>query len=781
MADNVTLNTNTTTGATLRTIDRSGIETPVSVIDVGGSGAEAIVGNANVYMPVEGAAANDTSASGNPVLVGAVYLNSHSAITDGNAASLRVDNYANLKVVIRDAAGNDRGVNVDTDGSIYVTTPGVHQEDFDTRVAPEHVDTTSCYGIAVPSASGAVAIKGTTVGSDVGLNVNILNASNYTEDDPAATNPVGGASILVREDSTSGALAGSLVDTNGDNVAQRGTNYGSSYVTNVSSDGKVGVLEGWDYDATNPAAQKIKVSSTGQVHVTGISGGGTEYLNASTGNTFTGGVLIAEDDAATGTARVLKCSASGSLNVDVGTPTVGLGTSLIHVAGRTAINNTQTATAMLVDAAGHLQVDVQSMPAVSLGTNNPVSLQTSGTNLTSTTVGTDQCLDVFVQGGVSGTEYTEDAPLNATNPSGGTAILVRADGTSGELPNNVVTDDGDYIANRGTKYGSSYVTTVSSDGKVGVLQGWDYASSNAAAHKIKVDSSGSVHVSVNGTIPVTGTVQADSQGKFYDRAYGSSAAGSSASVAQVDVNSYGQITLGTSYEVGRTGTLDSLGITGTKPHVSLSGAIIDSTLEDLTDSAGANHADGDAVQLRVNDNGRLYVEAGNVGVSSLPSLPAGGNNIGNVDVASLPSLVAGTNVIGKVRQHTHETDGNAFHSNVNVTATISASQQLGGGGTGQGCLISFVAFNTTSSPIYLKFWNQNYQNVTIGTTVPDMTFLVPSNAGSNGAGFVFSVPGGIHFNVGMTYAATTGIGTSDTTAPPTNGCILNAVFSQKSS
>ena len=40
---------------------------------------------------------------------------------------------------------------------------------------------------------------------------------------------------------------------------------------------------------------------------------------------------------------------------------------------------------------------------------------------------------------------------------------------------------------------------------------------------------------------------------------------------------------------------------------------------------------------------------GNVDVVSLPSLPAGNFNIGNVDVVTLPALPAGTNMIGHVQ------------------------------------------------------------------------------------------------------------------------------------
>lgn len=43
-----------------------------------------------------------------------------------------------------------------------------------------------------------------------------------------------------------------------------------------------------------------------------------------------------------------------------------------------------------------------------------------------------------------------------------------------------------------------------------------------------------------------------------------------------------------------------------------------------------------------------YPPVTSVGVTSLPSLPAGNNNIGDVDVATLPSLPAGNNNIGDV-------------------------------------------------------------------------------------------------------------------------------------
>lgn len=56
--------------------------------------------------------------------------------------------------------------------------------------------------------------------------------TEYTEDVAAPADPIGKATVLVRADTPS-----ALVSANGDNVVQRGTNYGAAYVQIVSSSG----------------------------------------------------------------------------------------------------------------------------------------------------------------------------------------------------------------------------------------------------------------------------------------------------------------------------------------------------------------------------------------------------------------------------------------------------------------------------------------------------------------------------------------------------------------
>lgn len=74
--------------------------------------------------------------------------------------------------------------------------------------------------------------------------------TEYTEDAAAAANPVGKASILVRADTPSAS-----VTTDGDNVAQRGTNFGAAYVTLLDTSGNpVAVGGGTQYTEDAAAA-----------------------------------------------------------------------------------------------------------------------------------------------------------------------------------------------------------------------------------------------------------------------------------------------------------------------------------------------------------------------------------------------------------------------------------------------------------------------------------------------------------------------------------------------
>lgn len=84
------------------------------------------------------------------------------------------------------------------------------------------------------------------------------------------------------------------------------------------------------------------------------------------------------------------------------------------------------------------------------------------------------------------------------------------------------------------------------------------------------------------------------------------------------------------------------------------------------------------------------------------------------------------------------------------------------------------AINMTAATLYLKFYNATAASVTVGTTTPVLTFPIPTQGDTNGAGFAFSFGGfGADFSTALTVACTTGLADADTGAPAANACIVN--------
>jgi len=143
-----------------------------------------------------------------------------------------------------------------------------------------------------------------------------------------------------------------------------------------------------------------------------------------------------------------------------------------------------------------------------------------------------------------------------------------------------------------------------------------------------------------------------------------------------------------------------------------------------------------------------------------------GVDIGDVDVTSIS---AGANLIGDVGLSGARTSGGTtFHRNIDVDETEDAVK------ASAGQIYWIQCSNIDATPIYLHFYNAGTGSVTVGTTTPDLTFLVPSQGDANGAGFVLSIPNGIAFSTAITVAATTTVGGS--AGPGTNEVILNLGF-----
>lgn len=96
--------------------------------------------------------------------------------------------------------------------------------------------------------SGDVGVVGMDTSRNLKVSIEVDNAGigggvQYTEDDPAAANPIGNAQIVVRADTLAG-----ITTTDGDNVALRGTNNGELYVKHVDD---IGATQSGTWNITN--------------------------------------------------------------------------------------------------------------------------------------------------------------------------------------------------------------------------------------------------------------------------------------------------------------------------------------------------------------------------------------------------------------------------------------------------------------------------------------------------------------------------------------------------
>jgi hypothetical protein len=151
-------------------------------------------------------------------------------------------------------------------------------------------------------------------------------------------------------------------------------------------------------------------------------------------------------------------------------------------------------------------------------------------------------------------------------------------------------------------------------------------------------------------------------------------------------------------------------------------------------------------------------------VDVVAALPAGTNNIGDIDVLT---IAAGTNAIGNVGLVGRTTGGMTIFRSIDIDESEEEVKATAGQ------VFSISAFNLTTAPLYLKFYNLTAANTTVGSSTPVLTFVVPGNADSDGAGFVWNNEIGFAFSTAISVAATTGIADADTGAPAANACVVN--------
>tara|TARA_R110002153_G_scaffold33503_1_gene101160 strand:- start:1887 stop:2885 length:999 start_codon:yes stop_codon:yes gene_type:complete len=219
------------------------------------------------------------------------------------------------------------------------------------------------------------------------------------------------------------------------------------------------------------------------------------------------------------------------------------------------------------------------------------------------------------------------------------------------------------------------IDSESSDGgalpsSIMIVGGYD----GANAQVIKTDSDGNLQVDVISSTGPTGfaTSALQTAGNniltTIDADTSSLAGAVSGTEVQVDVvaslpagtNAIGKLSANSGIDIGDVDVLSSALPTGAATSALQTTANGILTTIDADTSLLAGAVSGTEVQVDIvaslpagsNAIGKLSansgVDIGDVDVLSLPSLPAGSNNIGDVDVLSLPALPSGTNTIGTV-------------------------------------------------------------------------------------------------------------------------------------
>jgi len=400
---------------------------------------------------------------------------------------------------------------------------------------------------------------------------------------------------------------------------------------------------------------------------------------------------------------------------------------------------------------------------------------------------------LHVTGGGGGTEYTEDDAA-AANPIGGMNMAVRADSLAA-----VTSTDGDNIALRSTNNGELYVKQT--DAVPITDNGGSITVDNGGTFATQVDELPSVSAMIdNDSNP--NVSQISSFGMVFDGALWDRQRGDSTNGTLVNLGSNNDVTVTGTVTVDNGGTFlvqndelpaaSALTDNFANPTTTQLGAMTMLWDGATWDRAPGDATDGMLVNLGVNNDitgtvtanagtnlntsalaletgGNLATVAGAVSgtemqVDVVAALPAGTNNIGDVDVAT---IAAGANLIGDVGIGVRTSGGATPYQNLDVDETEDEVK----GTAGQ---VYFIhAINLGTAPRYLKLYNATAATVVVGTTTPVLTYPIPTQGDSNGAGFSLSIPNGIAFGTAITIAATTGFAVADTGAPGANEVIVN--------
>lgn len=380
MPDNVTLDNNTTTGETIRTVRKASVQYPVSILDVGthpddNTGSSNLVSKANnVGLPVEGLSDSGTVSSGAPVLVGAKFLSTIPTLTNTHAATLLVDSRNNLRTTIV-GKNTDNGIAIDGNGAISVA--GVATFDYDTGAG---TDDTTCVGIAVPASGGAAAVKSTSI-----------------------------------QNTVAGVPADPVVGLN------------ASQIGSFFFDGHTGAN-----DTTNVAAFGIAIASSAGPKAVGTDGTSTTYLPVSLDSNE---VKLGAADTASSVIGTVKISATDN-TVDISNQTVDISNQTVDVSGQEVTLGAAATAASVIGtvkiSATDNTVDISNQTVDVSGQEVTLGAAATAASVIGTVKisATDNTIDISNQTvDVSGQEVTLGAATSPASVIG----TVKIDGTTNEV------------------------------------------------------------------------------------------------------------------------------------------------------------------------------------------------------------------------------------------------------------------------------------------------------------------------------------------------------------
>lgn len=304
---------------------------------------------------------------------------------------------ANYVLPFKDQTGKAIQVKLNDDGSLPITAS------ISTgALATSANQTNASQKTQVVDGSGNI-IGATSNALDVNIKSGSSAGVQYTEDAAAAADPVGTAVNLVRKDTPA-----ATVSADGDNIAQRGTNFGAAYVTLLdSSGGTVAVGGGTQYveDAASAGGEQLTLAGTvRQDTPAGSTSADGDYANLKTDSigrlwvnasgaavpvtdnsgsltVDNGGTFAVQATIAAGATNIAKAEDVASADADVGVPALA-----VRKAVPANTSGTDGDYEFLQMSAGRLWVDAsgKTLTVDGSGVTQPVSgsvTANAGTNL----------------------------------------------------------------------------------------------------------------------------------------------------------------------------------------------------------------------------------------------------------------------------------------------------------------------------------------------------------------------------------------------------------------